>query len=90
MASSNKFSFCESVHAGSHSRWHIRRLSDAGRKTGGGIDTSSLCGRLTTKISGWDINVEIRPASLQSACPDCEREYHKLQEAETDDTSTTS
>lgn len=73
----DQYSFCESVHAGSHSRWHIRKLTERGHKYSGGIDSPSLCGRLTAKISGWDINVAIRRENLSRACPECERAYFK-------------
>jgi hypothetical protein len=52
----DKFSFCESVHATSTSSWHIRPLTKVGRKTGGGIDTTTLCGRISR---GWDIETPI-------------------------------
>lgn len=63
------YSFCESVHATSHSPWHIRRLDDAGRKLGGGITTASLC-ELVTR--GWDLQVKITPHHLASnTCKRC-------------------
>ena len=40
----NTYSFCESVTG--IGPWHIRQLSPAGKKTGGGIDSPSLCGRI--------------------------------------------
>ena len=65
------YSFCESVHAGNLSPWHLRRLTDQGMKLPGGIDTSSLCGRVKSPY-GWDLNV---PVSLThpSACKECLR-----------------
>jgi hypothetical protein len=53
------YSFCESTQAGPLSPWHIRRLTSAGRKCSGGIDTPSLCGRVTPKWNGWDLTVEV-------------------------------
>lgn len=67
-----KFSFCESVHAGSTSPWHIRKLTDVGRKLGGGIDTASLCGRVD---KGWDLEVEITEHHLTHTCAACAEAY---------------
>jgi len=58
----NHFSFCESIHATSLSKWHIRRLTDEGPKHGGGIDTDSLCGRVE-KGRGWDL--EVKPGNKE-------------------------
>lgn len=38
------YAFCEPVHASSKAIWHIRELTEVGRKLGGGADTPSLCG----------------------------------------------
>lgn len=51
-----KYSFCESVVAGPLSPWHIRELTDNGKKLGGGIDTGSLCGRVR---AGWDLERDV-------------------------------
>ena len=69
---STEYSFCESIHATSTSPWHIRRLTDAGRKPGGGIDTKSLCGHVER---GWDLNVKITSHHLEHACPRCMMHY---------------
>lgn len=45
------YSYCESVTATGTSPWHIRRLTEIGRKLGGGADTPALCGR---EVS-WDL-----------------------------------
>lgn len=66
------FSYCESIGAGSKSRWCIRPLSPAGPKYSGGVDTSSLCGHVTR---GWDINVAISDDNLDGACPVCASLY---------------
>lgn len=55
----SKYSFCESVRAGSLSPWHIRPLTPQGKKLGGGIDTHSLCGRVGPDVGGWDLDVEV-------------------------------
>lgn len=53
-----KYSYCESVYATGISPWHIRILTEAGQKKGGGADTLSLCGR----EMGWDV---VEPMSEQ-------------------------
>ena len=70
------YSFCESVFATSTSKWHIRPLTIQGKKLGGGIDTDSLCGLVTT---GWDLDVEINEFHLRNnICDKCEEEYFIL------------
>lgn len=69
------FSFCESVHATSHSPWHIRPLTEAGKKLGGGVDTESLC---LIVSRGWDLEVDITEHHLKHACKRCVAEYLKL------------
>ena len=70
-----KFSFCESVHAGPLSLWHLRKLTEVGKKLGGGIDTPSLCGRVKR---GWDLEVDINEFHIaNNTCPDCRAEYRK-------------
>ena len=72
------FSFCESVLAGPKSKWHIRKLTESGKKLGGGIDTESLCGYVTT---GWDLEVEIREFHLKTnTCTECLKKYRELLE----------
>jgi hypothetical protein len=63
-------SLCESVHASGTSPWHLRVLTDKGPKHGGGIDTASLCDVVKPPY-GWDLNVSITPASLESVCQGC-------------------
>jgi hypothetical protein len=65
------YSFCEAVTAGSASRWHIRPLSNKGRKPSGGADTAALCGRQVS----WDVNCNIHPAALAGACLVCAEIY---------------
>ena len=75
-----EYAFCEPVHAAPLARWCIRRLDGAGLKLGGGITTSSLCGR--TK-QGWDLEVRIRPEMLvptdKIVCLSCKPHYLRLQ-----------
>lgn len=68
-----KYSFCESVTATSFSPWHIRKLTDAGRKLTGGIDTDSLCERVKASCGGWDLRVEITKSQLSGThiCKTC-------------------
>ena len=69
-------SFCESVSAGPRSLWHIRLLSGAGRKLGGGIDTVSLCGRVK---NGWDLDVDLTDFHLaKNTCKDCLKAYREI------------
>lgn len=75
------FSFCESVHAGPSSPWHLRRLTVNGRKLGGGIDTRSLCSAVEV---GWDLAVEITEHHLSHACPRCVSEYRRITKEITD------
>ncbi len=72
------YAFCESVHATGRSRWHIRKLDDAGLKLGGGITTPSLCSHIDR---GWDLSVRIRPEMLggnqEVACKECLAAYKR-------------
>ena len=40
--------------------WHIRELTDAGKKFGGGADTPTLCGLK----AAWDVRAEITQERL--------------------------
>jgi len=62
-----EYSFCETVTAGSRSRWHIRPLTEKGRKLGGGADTLALCGR---KVS-WDLNTPVTESQFAHCCLTC-------------------
>lgn len=70
------YSFCESVHATSRSPWHIRQLTDAGMKLGGGIDTNSLCDLVKSPL-GWDLDVVPTEHHLSHACAGCVSLYRK-------------
>jgi len=63
--------FCETMTAGAFAPWHIRKLTTAGRKLGGGSDTPALCGR---KVA-WDLSVEITPHHLTHCCLECRQKY---------------
>jgi hypothetical protein len=52
MADLARYSFCETLTA---FVWHIRRLTDAGQKFGGGADTESLCGADVR----WDLQAPV-------------------------------
>ncbi len=72
---SEAYSFCESTTAVSN-YWHIRRLDDTGKHTGGGITTSSLCGlvkplTMNSGVGGWDVSVDITPHHGEHNCPEC-------------------
>ena len=80
------YAFCESVAAGPLSPWHIRPLTEVGRKTSGGIDTPSLCGHVTPKTNGWDLeSVEVKNYPLDGVrdgrrlvCKKCADAYKAL------------
>ncbi len=71
------YSFCEASTAGSRSRWHIRPLTEVGRKLGGGVDTPSLCGHVDRRRGGWDREPEVLYPALAGACPECREAYIK-------------
>lgn len=74
------FSFCESIHACSNAKWHIRQLSDKGTKLGGGIDTNSLCGNVDHTVGGWDLEVCLSEHHLQNnTCRVCAEKYKHFQ-----------
>lgn len=69
-----EYSYCETVTAGSASPWHIRKLSAAGRKLGGGADALALCG---IKVA-WDMNVDpIDGRYVNGVCAKCEQAYQE-------------
>jgi len=65
-----KYAFCESAWAGSRTPWHIRQLTDAGRKPGGGADTKALCG---CEVA-WDLTAEVN-LSFDRCCRKCAEAY---------------
>ena len=69
--------FCESVHAQARSPWHIRMLTEAGPKFGGGADTKALCER----VVAWDLNVDITEHHLGHSCTQCVEIYRQQKEA---------
>ena len=72
---SDKVSFCETIHATGTSPWHIRNLTDKGRKLGGGADTAALCGREVA----WDLEVEVSPQQLgDGVCSKCADEFRAM------------
>jgi len=68
-----EYSFCETLAA---NLWHIRQLTDAGQKRGGGADTPTLCG-LT---AAWDVSAPIPPKLLGGSgiCHTCAAKYKKV------------
>ena len=75
------FAFCEPAVAGPLAPWCIRPVTAKGLKLVGGVDTPSLCGRVTPKGGGWDLNVRITDDQLARTrppvCPRCLAEYRK-------------
>jgi hypothetical protein len=77
---SEAYSFCESTTAVSN-HWHIRKLDESGKHSGGGITTPSLCGvvkPLPEGHGGWDVTVDITQHHGEHNCPKC---WALLQEA---------
>ena len=75
-------SFCESVHVTGISVWHIRCLTNAGKKLGGGIDTPSLCGKVKVR-AGWDLDFDVaQNCSKEHVCKECMEFYTAGQEEE--------
>jgi hypothetical protein len=72
-----EYAFCEAVTASGMSPWHIRKVGEALRLTGG-VDTPSLCGHVKPELGGWDLNVRITEGHLKHACPRCVALYRKL------------
>lgn len=71
-----KYSYCEPSWAASNARWCIRRLTKAGKKLSGGVDTNSLCTRVHTGL-GWDIQCDIDSRMTEIGCPECVAIYEK-------------
>lgn len=68
-----EYSFCESIHAGGNSKWHLRELTSVGKKLGGGITTPSLCEIVK---HGWDLSVSITDFHLENnTCTKCKLVY---------------
>lgn len=78
-----RYSLCEPSQAAAMAKWHVRKLSDAGPKYGGGIDTPSLCkkvqpwgepvpGKKYKGYGGWDLEVRITQHHLEhNVCGEC-------------------
>jgi hypothetical protein len=70
---SEAYSFCESTTAVSN-HWHIRKLDETGKHSGGGITTASLCGMvkpIPEGMGGWDVTVDITPHHVAHNCQQC-------------------
>jgi hypothetical protein len=64
-----EYSYCETATAAATTPWHIRELTEAGKKLGGGADTPALCGR---KVS-WDLNTVVRDLNYEFVCKECRK-----------------
>jgi len=62
-----EYSFCETVTATATSPWHIRKLTEKGKKLGGGADSLALCGIMVS----WDLKTDIDEIHLKHACKKC-------------------
>jgi len=69
--------YCESIHASSISPWCLRLLGPKGKFLGGGVDSSSLCGRVK-KGMGWDLEVDPDGDVLRhpKVCGSCAAIWH--------------
>lgn len=66
-------SFCETSTPAPAGKWHIRALTDAGQKLGGGADTKALCGREVA----WDVETPITMFHLSHSTRKACREAYK-------------
>lgn len=64
---SGELSYCETIHASATTPWHLRILTGAGKKLGGGADTKSFCGLEVA----WDLDVEISLPHNDRVCQTC-------------------
>lgn len=61
-----QFAWCERSFATEVTPRHVRRLTEAGLRTGGGADTAALCG---AEVS-WDLStVELADVAVSAATP---------------------
>jgi len=67
----DQYSFCETVTATGTSPWHIRKLTEKGKKLSGGADSPSLCG----KVVAWDLTANIDNHHLGHCCQKCAAKY---------------
>lgn len=67
------YSYCETVTSSGASPWHIRQLTEAGRKLGGGADTPALCGR----VVAWDLLSPVRRLDVHRICEKCFAKWEK-------------
>ena len=54
--------------------YHLRELTSAGHKLGGGIDTPTLCG--INNSCYFDVTVPITATTLKAACKTCSTFYY--------------
>jgi hypothetical protein len=66
-----QYAYCETVTATAISKWHIRKLTEVGKKLSGGADTPALCGR---KVC-WDRALDIIDSDKDFVCEKCFKEY---------------
>ena len=71
---------CEPSGATAMTRWHIRPSGPGGPRYSGGVDTTSLCGRITPQRNGWDLRVDFAetlrsPLGRAHVCAACLAAY---------------
>ena len=73
-----EFAYCETIWASGISKWHIRQLTERGKKPSGGADSPGLCGREVA----WDLEVPITAKNLDPkyVCTLCRMKYITLTE----------
>lgn len=72
------YAFCEPVTAAPLGRWCIRPIKER-LFFGGGVDTPSLCGRVSTTMGGWDLEVRLdRHVDQDYVCAKCREKYKEL------------
>lgn len=87
MTDLSKYAYCEPTCAGSLAPYCIRRLTAAGPKYSGGVDSDSLCGRVSARnFGGWDIERlvhadDFEVSTHRNRMMVCQRCVEKLREA---------
>lgn len=85
MTTLRSYSFCEPSTAGPCAPWCIRKLTAAGQKFGGGVDTPSLCGRVKPcgegGADGWDVRCDVNiEQHRQMICKRCLAKVMELEQ----------
>ncbi|WP_159599502.1 hypothetical protein [Agromyces humi] len=75
------YAYCETITAGPTTRNHIRPITEAGLKTGGGADTVAICGREVA----WDLRTAdiyhlpgVTAEGVDWICANCRAEAERI------------